>query len=69
MAAIVRPSYNTSSVTYRLLGDNSSVSTVFAALVANCSVATNGDSIYVHPFIAQVRGVLIDKKGLWGEDL
>ncbi|KLO09530.1 hypothetical protein SCHPADRAFT_857801 [Schizopora paradoxa] len=46
VAAIVQPSNNTSSVTYRLLGDNSSVSAVFAALVANCSIANNTDGIY-----------------------
>lgn len=45
VSAIVQPSYNTSSVTYRLVGDNSSVSAVFAAVVANCSVANNTNSI------------------------
>lgn len=39
--AIVQPSFNTSSVTYRIVGDNSSVSAVFDALVANCSVANS----------------------------
>ncbi|KLO13516.1 hypothetical protein SCHPADRAFT_940308 [Schizopora paradoxa] len=45
VSAIVQPSYDTSSVTYRLVGDNNSVSAVFAAVVANCSVANNTGSI------------------------
>ncbi|KLO06146.1 hypothetical protein SCHPADRAFT_946334 [Schizopora paradoxa] len=46
VAAIVQPSYNTSSVTYRIVGDNSSISAVYAALVANCSVANSSNCIY-----------------------
>ncbi|KAL5489863.1 hypothetical protein ACEPAI_4695 [Sanghuangporus weigelae] len=41
VTALVKPSYNTSSVTYRLVGDNSSVVAVFDALVANCSVVNS----------------------------
>lgn len=47
VAAIIQPTYGPSSVTYRLLGDNSSVSAVYAALVANCSIVNNTDNIYV----------------------
>ncbi|KAL5529660.1 hypothetical protein ACEPAG_5645 [Sanghuangporus baumii] len=43
--AIVHPSYNSSSATFRLIGDNSSVTTVFDALVANCSVANSSSAI------------------------
>ncbi|KAL5532705.1 hypothetical protein ACEPAF_4479 [Sanghuangporus sanghuang] len=45
VTALVNPSYNTSSVTYRLVGDDSSVVAVFDALVANCSVA-NSSSVF-----------------------
>ncbi|KAH8116893.1 hypothetical protein DFH11DRAFT_1823992 [Phellopilus nigrolimitatus] len=45
VTAIVQPSYNTSSVTYRIVGDNASVTTVFDALVANCSVANSSSAI------------------------
>ncbi|KAL5511199.1 hypothetical protein ACEPAH_4414 [Sanghuangporus vaninii] len=44
VTAIVKPSYNTSSVTYRLVGDNSSIVAVFDALVANCSVANSSSA-------------------------
>ncbi|KAL5529661.1 hypothetical protein ACEPAG_5646 [Sanghuangporus baumii] len=44
VTALVKPSYNTSSVTYRLVGDNSSVVAVFDALVANCSVANSSSA-------------------------
>ena len=43
--AIVQPLYNTSSVTYRLVGDNASVSAVFYAIVANCSVANSSSPL------------------------
>lgn len=43
--AIVQPSFNTSSVTYRLVGDSDSVIAVFDALVANCSVANASSAI------------------------
>jgi len=46
VAAIVQPSNDPSSVTYRLLGDNSSVSAVFAALIANCSISNSTSDIY-----------------------
>lgn len=42
--AIVQPSWNT-SITYRLLGDNNSVTAVFDALVANCSVVNSSSAI------------------------
>lgn len=45
MFAIVQPSWNTSSVTYRIAGDNSSVHAVLDALVANCSIVNSSDSI------------------------
>ena len=45
VSAIIQPSWNTSSVTYRILGDNSSVTAVFEALVANCSVANSSSAI------------------------
>lgn len=44
VSAIVHPSWNT-SVTYRLLGDNNSVTAVFDALVANCSVVNSSSAI------------------------
>lgn len=44
VSAIVQPSWNT-SITYRLLGDNSSVTAVFDALVANCSVVNSSSAI------------------------
>ncbi|EJD02358.1 uncharacterized protein FOMMEDRAFT_147352 [Fomitiporia mediterranea MF3/22] len=43
--AVLQPTYNTSAVTYRLIGDNSSVTQVFDALVANCSVANSTTAI------------------------
>ena len=43
--AIVQPSWNTSSVTYRIAGDNSSVHAVLDALVANCSIANSSSSV------------------------
>lgn len=43
--AIIQPSYNTSLVTYRILGDSSSVLSVLIALIANCSVANSSSSI------------------------
>lgn len=43
--AIVQPSWNTSSVTYRVIGDNVSVTTVFDALVANCSIANSTSAV------------------------
>ncbi|OCB86769.1 hypothetical protein A7U60_g6231 [Sanghuangporus baumii] len=45
VTAIIHPSYNSSSATFRLTGDNSSVTTVFDALVANCSVANSSSAI------------------------
>lgn len=47
VSAIVHPSWNT-SVTYRLLGDNNSVTAVFDALVANCSVVNSSSAITVY---------------------
>lgn len=44
VSAIVQPSWNT-SITYRLLGDNASVTVVFDALVANCSVVNSSLAI------------------------
>lgn len=46
----MQPSYNTSLVTYRLVGDNSSVVVVFDALVANCSVARTYSNSGLSPF-------------------
>ncbi|KLO06154.1 hypothetical protein SCHPADRAFT_883096 [Schizopora paradoxa] len=46
VAAIIQPSYNPSSVTYRILGDNASVSAVFQALVSNCSIESNTSNIF-----------------------
>lgn len=43
--AIVQPEWNTSSITYRIIGDNTSVTAVFDAIVANCSVANSSTSI------------------------
>lgn len=44
VSAIVQLSWNT-SITYRLLGDNASVTVVFDALVANCSVVNSTSAI------------------------
>ncbi|EJD02359.1 uncharacterized protein FOMMEDRAFT_134904 [Fomitiporia mediterranea MF3/22] len=43
--AVIQLSSNTTSVTYRLAGDNSSVVAVFDALVANCSVVNSTSAI------------------------
>lgn len=45
-AAIIQPSFNASSITYRIVGDNASVTAVYAALVANCSVANSTSALY-----------------------
>ncbi|THH04458.1 hypothetical protein EW145_g5509 [Phellinidium pouzarii] len=45
VSAIVQPSWNTSNVTYRIVGDNTSVIAVFDALVVNCSVANSSSAI------------------------
>ncbi|TDL24753.1 hypothetical protein BD410DRAFT_785458 [Rickenella mellea] len=37
--AVIQPLNNTSGVTYRIVGDNSSVAAVYAALATNCSIA------------------------------
>lgn len=41
----MQPDWNTSSVTYRIIGDNTSVTAVFDALVANCTVANSSTAI------------------------
>lgn len=42
---IIQPSWNESSVTYRIIGDTVSVTAVFDALVANCSVGNSSAGI------------------------
>ncbi|KAI5121695.1 hypothetical protein M0805_002770, partial [Coniferiporia weirii] len=48
IVAIVQPSWGPGNVTYRILGDNSSVISVFAALVSNCSVVNATSEFYAY---------------------
>lgn len=45
VTAVLQPSFNISSITYRLVGDNASVIAVFDALVVNCSIVNSSSAI------------------------
>lgn len=47
--ALIQPANNTLGLTFRIVGDNASVSAVYAALVANCSAANTSTAIA--PFV------------------
>lgn len=43
--ALIQPANNTANLTFRIIGDNASISAVYAVLVVNCSVANTSTAI------------------------